>query len=159
MRLTGSVSYAVGVLLKVKSEGKGQPMTAARIARRARFPPRFLYRILRRLVDAKLLTGVSGPGGGYALARSARRINLLDIVTAVEGGDNSQELQPAARAHAGAIRRINVLVERSNAAFRRRLRATTLQTLARCKPPPEKTVPKRKSRLGKKESRLTTRSK
>src|SRR5688500_5065483 len=87
MRLTGSVSYAVGVLLKVEREGKGEAMTAARIARGARFPPRFLYRILRRLVDAGLLTGVSGPGGGYALARRPRRINLLDIVTAVEGPD------------------------------------------------------------------------
>jgi Rrf2 family protein len=135
MRLTGSVAYAVSILLKINSEGDGSPMTAASIARGGRFPPRFLYRILRRLVDAGLLTGVSGPGGGYALARPPRRINLLHIVAAVEGAEEPPKLRAATRKHEGAIRLINRLVERSNAEFRRQLAATSLQKLARSRPP------------------------
>jgi Rrf2 family protein len=134
MRLTRSVAYAVSILLKIKSESLGKPLTAAQIARGGKFPPRFLYRILRRLVDADLLTGVSGPGGGYALARRPRQISLLDIVTAVEGPEGPHELRPVAPQHAGAIQLINALVKRSNAAFRRQLATTSLEKLAKSKP-------------------------
>ncbi len=79
MRLTRSVSYAVGILLQIQELAKGGPVTAAQIARGCRFPPRFLYRILRRLVDAGILRGTSGPGGGYALLKLPQRITLLDI--------------------------------------------------------------------------------
>jgi Rrf2 family protein len=82
-------------------------MTAAAIAGGCKFPPRFLYRILRRLVDAGLLTGVSGPGGGYALARQPRLINLLNIVTAVDGPLESSNLTPVCPKHRRAIGMIN----------------------------------------------------
>jgi Rrf2 family protein len=134
MRLTGSVSYAVGVLLIIRRAGRKRPMTAARIAEGARFPPRFLYRILRRLVAKKLLKGISGPGGGYALARPLREISLWQVVRAVEGRDEPRKLKPVSPRQAKAIQLINDLVERNSAAFRRRLEATSLQKLARTMP-------------------------
>ena len=82
-------------------------MTAAQISRGGKFPPRFLYRILRKLVDAGLLQGVSGPGGGYALARQASRVRLLDVMTAVEGRSNQEQLTAVLREHRKAIARIN----------------------------------------------------
>ncbi len=84
MKLTRSVAYGVGILLQIKdAKGRG-PVTAATIAQDCKFPPRFLYRVLRRLVDAGLLIGTSGPLGGYELARRSEGITLLDIVDAVE---------------------------------------------------------------------------
>ena len=71
MKLTRSVSYGIGILLQIHQQSRGAPVTAAKIARGCRFPPRFLYRVLHKLVDAGLLRGTSGPGGGYALARPA----------------------------------------------------------------------------------------
>jgi Rrf2 family protein len=108
MRLTSSVGYAVSILLQVHKEGTGL-VTAAKISRGCKFPPRFLYRVLRRLVDAGLLVGVSGPGGGYRLARRPAQINLLEIVTAVEGQYQATRLTAACPKHRAAVTLINAV--------------------------------------------------
>jgi len=107
MKLTGSVSYAVGLLLQIEKLAGDGPITAAKIARGCHFPPRFLYRVLRRLVDAGLLRGTSGPGGGYTLARSPRRITLLDIVEGVESPPKPSVLTPVCPKQREAIALVN----------------------------------------------------
>ena len=47
--------------------------------------PSYLLKHLKALTAAKVLESVSGPTGGYRLARSADKITLLDIVLAIEG--------------------------------------------------------------------------
>ena len=47
--------------------------------------PSYLLKHLNMLSAAGILESVSGPAGGYRLARPAERITLLDIVLAVEG--------------------------------------------------------------------------
>ncbi|MGD9648301.1 MAG: Rrf2 family transcriptional regulator [Pirellulales bacterium] len=130
MKLTRSVSYAVGVLLEVQHARGDGPVPAAAIARSGKYPPRFLYRVLRRLVDAGLLTGTSGPGGGYSLARPARKITLLDIVTAVEGKPTATKLEAISAAHRPALGAINRLTEASARRFRQDLAGLTLAKLA-----------------------------
>jgi Rrf2 family protein len=44
-----------------------------------------LAKVMRRLVQARLVSSVRGPGGGFKLARPASRISLLQIYSAVEG--------------------------------------------------------------------------
>ncbi len=131
MQLTLSVSYAVGVLLRVLESEPGTTLTAARISKGCKFPPRFLYRVLRRLVDAGIMTGVSGPGGGYALARDARRVTLLQIVQAVEGPQQPTRLVPVHPRHKRAIGRINDLAKRTNQTFEKNLSRVTLAQLAK----------------------------
>lgn len=140
MQLTRSVSYAVGILLNVERAQVTGPLTATRIARRTRFPPRFLYRVLRRLVDAELMTGVSGPGGGYALAKPPGKITLLEIVEAVEGPQRATVLKAVAPQHRAAIALVNKLCENNAAAFRRALGSMTLAKLDAAR----KTAPKRR---------------
>jgi Rrf2 family protein len=134
MKLSSSVSYAIGILLQVHVKGEVGPTTAATIAAGCKFPPRFLYRILRRLVDAGLLTGISGPGGGYALARKPRRISLLDVVKAVEGPLETSQLTPVCQTHRAAMRLVNrtsAVIGRQTA---RELRKATLDKLIRLLP-------------------------
>src|SRR5665213_2786007 len=109
MKLTRSVAYAIGILLQVHPAGLDGPVTAARISRGCKFPPRFLYRVLRRLVDAGLLVGISGPQGGYRLARLPAQIRLLDIVQAVEEPDRGASLEPVQHAQLPAIKLVNDL--------------------------------------------------
>lgn len=146
MRLTRSVSYAVGILLNLERAQVEGPLTATRIARRTQFPPRFLYRVLRRLVDAELMTGISGPGGGYALARPANKITLLEIVEAVEGRQQATALEAVAPHHRAAIEMVNRLCEANATAFRKALRSTTLARLdaARAKPAKSRRAVKRR---------------
>ena len=48
-------------------------------------PERFLLKIMRYLVNAKLLHSYRGVDGGFSLAKKPKDINLYDVVTAVEG--------------------------------------------------------------------------
>jgi len=129
MRLTLSVSYAVGVLLQIDQLAEDGPLTAARIARGCRFPPRFLYRVLRRLVDAGLLRGVSGPGGGYALAKEPDQITLLDIVSGVESAPSPTALSSVCTRQKAAIGMINQLCQESATEFAANLNEVTLADL------------------------------
>jgi len=131
MQLTRSVSYAVGILLQLHDNKSGGPMTAARISKGCQFPPRFLYRVLRRLVDAGLTTGISGPGGGYALAKPPSKITMLDVVTAVEGDQEVTLLKPVRAKQRKAIKSINDLSKRNRQAFKGQLKRMTLSRLAK----------------------------
>jgi len=129
MKLTRSVSYAVGILLQIHGDKVRGPMTASRIAKDCTFPPRFLYRVLRRLVDAKLLAGTSGPGGGYVLAKPAGSVTLLDIVSAVDSPPEPSVLKPVRTKYRQPIDAINRLCADSAATFRAELAKTTLAGL------------------------------
>ena len=135
MKLTRSVGYAVGILLRVQGAVAEGPMTADSISQGCKFPPRFLYRVLRRLVDAGLLQGISGPRGGYTLAKPSRQVRLLEIVQAVEDGANSGGLVPVNRQQKPAIEFVNELCERSAKQMQNQLAKVTLAQLAKlCKP-------------------------
>ncbi|MBX7166474.1 MAG: Rrf2 family transcriptional regulator [Pirellulales bacterium] len=131
MKLTRSVSYAVGILVRVERSKASGPLTAAAIAKGAKFPPRFLYRVLRRLVDAGLLSGVSGPGGGYTLARKANQISLLEIIRAVEADQETIDLKPVAANQRKLINHIVELARKNDRQFAVQLAKVKLNKLAR----------------------------
>ena len=133
MKLNRSVSYAVGILLQIDDLAGDGYVTATRIARGCRFPPRFLYRILRRLVAAGVLRGTSGPGGGYALAKPAQRITLFEIVAGVEAGLEASVLEPVRASQRAAIAQINRLCARHADRFAADLKRVTLAELGRKK--------------------------
>ena len=130
MKLMRSTSYAVGVLLRIDGLAADGQVTAARIAEGCRFPPRFLYRVLRRLVAAGLLRGTSGPGGGYSLARKSERITLLAIVESVEGKPSASVLKPVRANQRGAVAKINRISAQNARRFASELRKLTLADLA-----------------------------
>ncbi|MFG3439400.1 RrF2 family transcriptional regulator [Nonomuraea sp. NPDC047897] len=65
----------------------GRPVRSARLATFYDLPPAYLNKQLQSLVRAGVLTSVSGPKGGFTLARDPASISLLDVVTAIEGTD------------------------------------------------------------------------
>ncbi len=148
MKLNRSVSYAVGILLQIHDLAGEGYVTASTIARGCRFPPRFLYRILRRLVAAGLLRGTSGPGGGYALAAPPKRITLLEIVVGVEAGLEPSVLEPVSAKQRAAIDEINRLCEQNSRRFVADLKRVKLADLSRQKKSAGKSSrrPKKKSR-------------
>jgi Rrf2 family protein len=60
-----------------------QTESADHLAERTQVPRRYLHKVLQDLVRAELVRSQSGPGGGYALARSPAKISILDVVNAV----------------------------------------------------------------------------
>jgi Rrf2 family protein len=85
MRVSARVDYAVRALVQLASDDSRVPVKAEHLAREQQIPLKFLLEILRQLKQKKLLVSRRGPDGGYVLAKSARDINIADVIRAVEG--------------------------------------------------------------------------
>ena len=59
------------------------PVSVVDLARFQRIPERFLAKVFTRMKDATLVVGTEGIAGGFALARPAERIRVLDVLDAV----------------------------------------------------------------------------
>ena len=60
------------------------PMTSEQVANATVIPPGYLNKVFQQLGRAGLVNAQRGPNGGFRLARSLDRINLLDVITSVE---------------------------------------------------------------------------
>lgn len=85
LQLTRRADYAIRAILCLATEGRGGPIPVATIARRMEVPRRFLPQIMQDLVQAGLVEGTPGRGGGYRLTRAPGEISLLEVIEAVEG--------------------------------------------------------------------------
>lgn len=72
---------------------------AERLAQGTRVPRRYLHKVLQDLVRAKLVRSQSGPGGGYALARSPETITILDVVNSVAPVERIRKCPLGLRSH------------------------------------------------------------
>jgi Rrf2 family protein len=62
-----------------------RPVASHKIAQERGIPERFLLKVLKPLVSARVLLSIKGPNGGYRLARPASDISMLEILEAVDG--------------------------------------------------------------------------
>ena len=72
-------------MIHIASMADGAVSLRSDIAQAQGIPPSFMAKILRSLVRARLLRSSRGVHGGFALARPASKITLLDVVEAIEG--------------------------------------------------------------------------
>jgi len=80
--LPKTAEYALRAVVWLARAGD-QTESAERLAKHTKVPRRYLHTVLQELVRAELVRSQPGPGGGYALDRTARKITILDVVNAV----------------------------------------------------------------------------
>src|SRR6202171_1870947 len=85
MKLTRSSSYAIHALVFMATEKRNRPVASHHIAAARGIPERFLLKVLKPLVSARVLFSIKGPNGGYRLSRPAAEISLLEVLEAVDG--------------------------------------------------------------------------
>jgi len=68
---------------QVESEDKR--FTNDEISDNTKLPVATVRKLLKKLVDAKIVTAYRGKHGGYHLSKPAQQISLLEIISAVEG--------------------------------------------------------------------------
>src|SRR5215468_6313194 len=85
MRLTRASSYALHAVAFMAAQKQNRPVASHHIAKARGIPERFLLKVLKPLVSARLLHSVKGPNGGYRLAKPASEITLLEVIEAVDG--------------------------------------------------------------------------
>ncbi|KUM37177.1 RrF2 family transcriptional regulator [Arthrobacter sp. EPSL27] len=87
MRMGRGVEWAVHSCVNMAWTPAGEAVNSARLAEYYKLPGAYLNKQLQALVRAGILGSVSGPRGGFHLARRPENVTVLDIVLALEGPD------------------------------------------------------------------------
>jgi Rrf2 family transcriptional regulator, iron-sulfur cluster assembly transcription factor len=77
--------YALQTVLYIALKPQGEMTSIRELTSKHNIPYHFLSKILQRLANKGILSSMTGPGGGYALAKSPKEFSLYDIVEAVDG--------------------------------------------------------------------------
>src|SRR5262245_16436328 len=86
MKLTRASTYALHAVAYMAGHNKkDHPVASHIIAQKRGIPERFLLKVLKPLVSARVLLSIKGPNGGYRLAKSAGDITMLEVLEAVDG--------------------------------------------------------------------------
>ena len=81
-RSTGYALLAVGYIAQHQDE---KIVLSKDISKKYDIPLEYLLKILQQLVRANVLRSKRGPRGGFSLAKSAKKITILQIIEAVDG--------------------------------------------------------------------------
>lgn len=81
------VEWAVHSCVNMAWTPAGEAVNSARLAEYYKLPAAYLNKQLQALVRAGILGSVSGPRGGFHLARRPENVTVLDIVLALEGAE------------------------------------------------------------------------
>lgn len=84
MRLTTKGRFAVTAMVDLAMRGGNGPVTLAAISERQKISLSYLEQLFGKLRRNSIVDSVRGPGGGYCLARPAGKINVAEIVLAVD---------------------------------------------------------------------------
>jgi Rrf2 family iron-sulfur cluster assembly transcriptional regulator len=82
--LTTKGRYAVTAMLDLAFHDRDGPITLADIARRQGISLSYLEQLFARLRKQTLVKSVRGPGGGYVLGRAVERIQVAEVISAVD---------------------------------------------------------------------------
>ncbi len=77
--------YALRVMMDLAEQNSDSYIPLKEIAERQGISKKYLEMIVKELVSAKLLIGVSGKGGGYKLSRKPEEYSVGEILTVTEG--------------------------------------------------------------------------
>ena len=82
-----SSGYAIQALTYLAGQPSGKLVGAREMATSLEIPMPFLWKILRKLSQKKLVRSFKGVRGGYELARPARSICVAEVLAAGRNGD------------------------------------------------------------------------
>lgn len=86
MQVSRSLEYAVRSLVFIASSNRALRLNE--ISKEGRMPRPYLAKIMRLLVEGKVIASLKGRNGGYILLRKPKEITLYDILS-ITGGDKS----------------------------------------------------------------------
>lgn len=92
MRLSTKGEYGLLAVMDLALHSLEAPVQSAQIAERQNIPKPYLDQLLLFLKKAGLVESSRGRQGGYQLARSVSHINLLQVVRALEGSIDSNDV-------------------------------------------------------------------
>jgi Rrf2 family protein len=80
--LSKTAEYALRVAVSL-AQSPDTLASADELAEVTKIPRRYLHKVVQDLARGGLVRSQPGPGGGYSIARSPKKITILDVVNAV----------------------------------------------------------------------------
>jgi len=131
MKLTRASSYAIHALVFMAAEKQNRPVASHHIAKARGIPERFLLKVLKPLVSARVLHSVKGPNGGYRLARAANDITILEVLEAVDGPIRGQPTFSREEGNGSLNRRLEQICTQAADQVRKHLQRVRISDLAK----------------------------
>ncbi|MBT7178626.1 MAG: Rrf2 family transcriptional regulator [Nitrospina sp.] len=91
MKISSTVEWAIHCCSLLAGLPKETSLTGKELAEFHGVPHPYLAKALQTLSHDGILNTVSGPKGGYQLAKKPNKVSLLDIVLSIEGNDSCFE--------------------------------------------------------------------
>jgi FeS assembly SUF system regulator len=85
IRLSRISDYGIVLMACLAEQPADSQLSARDIAERTQLPLPVVSKILKALAREGLLISQRGPRGGYSLARRPQEINVVEMITALEG--------------------------------------------------------------------------
>jgi Rrf2 family protein len=85
VKLPESSEWALHCATSLAQLGADDTASTGQLAEHFGVPAPYLAKQLAHLVRAGVLTGTTGPRGGFRLARAADRVTVLDVIEAIDG--------------------------------------------------------------------------
>ncbi len=83
INLSHTAEYALRAMSWLALLPAGKAVTAHELSDATFVPVHYLLKIMRQMVSAGLVTSAKGHGGGFALAKPAKRISYMNILAVV----------------------------------------------------------------------------
>ena len=130
MKLTRASSYALHAVVYMAAKKQNKPVASHHIAKARGIPERFLLKVLKPLVSARVLHSIKGPNGGYRLARSASELTMLEVIEAVDGPIHGQAPFSQTERDGQLDRRLETICNQSAEQIRKQLQKVRIAELA-----------------------------
>src|SRR5205823_8934133 len=104
-------------------------LTSHDIADARGIPELFLLKVLKRLVNVRILVSLKGPNGGYRLAKPANKITLLEVIEAVDGPIRGEAPVIEGKSTEALTDRLQAICDQTSQQRRKQLQATTVADL------------------------------
>jgi Rrf2 family protein len=128
MDLSRTASYALEAVVYMAQQQLDKVVASHHIAAARRIPERFLLKVLKPLVSARVLLNVKGPNGGYRLAKPADKISILEIIEAVDGPIRGQV--PLSEQDSPLQRKLEAICKEAAEAVRKQLKTVHASDLS-----------------------------
>lgn len=133
MRFTQAAAYGISAATYLANVPAGEVVSNTIICNALQMPDRFVLQVLRQLVLAGVVKSTRGVYGGYALAKPASQISLLDIVEAIDGTVGANEKVNLAGMSAKSQAAVDKMLATIVADARKQLASITLADLRAAK--------------------------
>jgi len=128
--LTRASSYALHAVAYMAAQKQNRPVASHLIAKARGIPERFLLKVLKPLVSARVLHSIKGPNGGYRLAKAASDISMLEVVEAVDGPIRGQAPLSQNEGDGALDRKLEKICDQTADQLRKHLQKVRLSELA-----------------------------